>query len=77
MTDLRIFSTPLEEVANHTPTQRLSQGTKMTTNEVLEIFEQKKPAPAITEYERAQQAIRSNFERLKFERLAREAAASK
>jgi hypothetical protein len=31
------------------------------------------PAPAISEYEREQLAIRSNFERLKAERLAREA----
>ena len=39
-------------------------------------FKQAKPEPNITEYQREQLAIRSNFERLKSERLAREAAAS-
>jgi hypothetical protein len=32
--------------------------------------------PAATEYEKAQEAIRKNFERLKAERLARETAKS-
>jgi hypothetical protein len=40
--------------------------------EALRIFEPAQTAPAISEYEREQQAIRSNFERLKAERLARE-----
>jgi hypothetical protein len=40
------------------------------------LFEkQSKPAP--TSYEQEQSAMRANFERLKAERLAREAAASK
>jgi hypothetical protein len=34
------------------------------------------PAPAISEYEREQQAIKANYERLRAERLARESAAS-
>jgi hypothetical protein len=42
--------------------------------EAERLFEQVRPAPTIGEYEREQQAIRSNFERLKAERLAREAA---
>ena len=33
---------------------------------------QRGPKPAATEYERAQDAFRKNFERLKAERLARE-----
>jgi len=33
----------------------------------------RQPVQAISEYEREQQAIRSNYERLKAERLAREA----
>jgi hypothetical protein len=41
--------------------------------EAERLFEQAKPGPAISEYQREQQAIRSNFERLKAERLAREA----
>jgi hypothetical protein len=36
-----------------------------------------KPKPAPTSYEQEQLAMRANFERLKAERLAREAAASK
>jgi hypothetical protein len=38
----------------------------------MALFEKPKPAPTVTEYEREQQAIRLNFERLKAERLARE-----
>jgi hypothetical protein len=49
----------------------------MTTDEILKVFEQAKPVETISEYEKEQQAIRSNFERLKSERLAREAASSK
>jgi hypothetical protein len=47
----------------------------MNTIEILRVFEQAKPVQAISEYEKEQQAIRSNFERLKSERLAREASA--
>jgi hypothetical protein len=36
------------------------------------LFAQPEPAPVISEYNREQQAIRANFERLKAERLARE-----
>ncbi len=35
---------------------------------------QRGPKPVATEYEKAQKAFRNNFERLKAERLAREAA---
>ena len=57
--------------------QRISlRKNKMTTDEILKVFEQAKPVPVINEYEREQQAIRSNFERLKSERLAREATKS-
>jgi hypothetical protein len=55
----------------------LAKEFRMTTDEILRVFEQAKPAPTVSEYEREQQAIRSNFEGLKAERLAREAAASK
>jgi hypothetical protein len=40
-------------------------------NEASAFF---KPAPTNNEYAREQQAARSNFERLKAERLAREAS---
>jgi hypothetical protein len=36
----------------------------------------KPPQPQMTEYERSQQALHANRERLKSERLAREAAAA-
>jgi len=49
----------------------------MTTTELLDVFEQAKPIETISEYGKEQQAIRSNFERLKAERLAREAVAPK
>jgi hypothetical protein len=49
----------------------------MNTNEIDKVFEQAKPAPTINEYEKEQQATRANFERLKAERLASEATASK
>jgi hypothetical protein len=39
------------------------------------LFEQTKPVPTISEYEKEQRAIRSNYERLKRERLEREAAS--
>jgi len=44
--------------------------------EAQRLFEKPKPAPTISEYEREQQRIRTNYERLKAERLAREAAAN-
>ena len=49
----------------------------MNTTEILKVFEQAKPVETISEYEKEQQAMRANFERLKAERLAREAATSK
>jgi hypothetical protein len=55
----------------------LAKEFRMTTDEILRVFERAKPVEAISEYQREQLAIRSNFERLKAERLAREAAASK
>jgi hypothetical protein len=55
----------------------LAKEFQMTTDEILRVFEQAEPVETISEYEKEQQAIRSNFERLKRERLAREAAASK
>jgi hypothetical protein len=47
------------------------------TDEVLRVFEQVRPVETISEYERERLAVRANFERLKAERLAREAATSK
>jgi hypothetical protein len=44
----------------------------MTTNEILKVFEQAKPVETISEYQREQQAMRANLERLKRERLQRE-----
>jgi hypothetical protein len=44
--------------------------------EAERLFE-KQSKPALTSYEQEQLAMRANFERLKAERLAREAAASK
>jgi hypothetical protein len=35
----------------------------MTTDEILRVFEQAKPVSAISEYEREQRPIRSNYER--------------
>jgi hypothetical protein len=52
-------------------------GNQMTTDEILRVFERAKPVETISEYEKEQQAIRSNFERLKQERINRQAAASK
>jgi hypothetical protein len=40
--------------------------------EAERLFGRTKPAPVMTEYQREQEAIRLNFERLKAERLARE-----
>jgi hypothetical protein len=37
------------------------------------LFEAARPAPVISDYQREQSAMRINFERLKAERLAREA----
>jgi hypothetical protein len=46
-----------------------------TLQEANRLFEETtKPAPIMTAYEREQQAIRANYERLKAERLARETA---
>jgi hypothetical protein len=45
--------------------------------EALQLFNQPVPAPTMTEYQLEQQRIRANYERLKAERLAREAAANK
>jgi hypothetical protein len=44
-----------------------------TNQEALQLFKQAEPAPTISEYQREQLAIRANYERLKAERLAREA----
>lgn len=46
-----------------------------TTLEALKLFKTAEPAPAMTAYERERQRIRANYERLKAERLAREAEA--
>ena len=47
------------------------------TTEALNLFRRaEKPVIPNSEYEREQQSIRSNFERLKAERLAREALAN-
>jgi hypothetical protein len=48
-----------------------------TLEAALRIFKQLAPTPTSSEYEREQQRIRANYERLKAERLAREAAANK
>ena len=40
--------------------------------EAERLFVQVEPAPAISEYEKEQRAVKANFERLKAERLARE-----
>jgi hypothetical protein len=44
--------------------------------EAERLFGRTKPAPVMSEYELEQLAIRLNFERLKAERLAREADQS-
>jgi hypothetical protein len=44
---------------------------------IQKVFEQAKPVETISEYEKEQQAMRANLERLKAERLAIGAAASK
>jgi hypothetical protein len=38
-----------------------------------QLFKEAKPAPPMTEYQREQEKIRANLERLRRERLAREA----
>ena len=43
--------------------------------EALKVFSQTEPAPTMNEYQREQQRIRANYERLKAKRKAREAAA--
>jgi hypothetical protein len=48
-----------------------------TLEEAQRLFRQPAPAPTMTEYQLEQQRIRANYERLKAERLAREAAANK
>jgi hypothetical protein len=45
-----------------------------TTKEAERLFKPQAEAHAASEYEREQQKIRANLERLKAERLAREAA---
>jgi hypothetical protein len=40
--------------------------------EAEKLFQQTKPAPVMTAYEREQQAFMTNYDRLKAERLARE-----
>jgi hypothetical protein len=42
-------------------------------HEAEKLFEQIKPAPVMTEYEREQQRAMANYDRLRAERLAREA----
>jgi hypothetical protein len=41
-------------------------------HEAENLFQQTKPAPVMTEYEREQQHAMANYERLRAERLARE-----
>jgi len=43
--------------------------------EAEQLFNEPKPATAMSEYEHEQQKIRSNLERLRKERLAREATS--
>jgi len=45
--------------------------------EAERLFEPARPVKTMSEYEREQQAIRDNYHRLRLERQAREAAASK
>jgi hypothetical protein len=47
-----------------------------TIEAAQQLFEKVEPAPPITEYEREQQRIRANYERLKAERLERESNES-
>jgi hypothetical protein len=44
------------------------------SEEASKLFRQIEPAPTLSEYQREQQAIRANLERLRAERLAREAS---
>jgi hypothetical protein len=46
-----------------------------TLEEAQRLFKQPAPAPTMTEYQLEQMRIRANYERLKAERLTREAAA--
>jgi len=46
-----------------------------TSEKAQRLFKSQPRAPAASEYERDQQRIRANLERLKAERLAREAGA--
>ena len=43
-----------------------------TLEEASKLFRRIEPAPTMTAYQREQQAVRANHERLKAERLARE-----
>jgi hypothetical protein len=45
-----------------------------TLEEASKLFRRIEPAPTVSEYEREQQAIRLNYDRLRAERLARETA---
>ena len=49
----------------------------LTRRESASAFQRTGKRKAATEYETAQEAFRKNYERLKAERLAREAAQSK
>jgi hypothetical protein len=55
------------EKATKDPTQQLT----------AKAFQRADKKKAVTEYEREQEAFRKNYERLRAERLAREAAKSK
>ena len=58
--------------------QRLEQKTlTRAKREARKAFAAQKAGKVLSEYEKAQQAFHANRERLKAERLAREAAASK
>ena len=50
---------------------------ELARGDLVKAFQRAGKRKAITEYEAAQEAFRKNYERLKAERLAREAAESK
>lgn len=52
-------------------------GKDLARREMVRTFQRAGKRKAATEYEAAQEAFRKNYERLKAERLAREAAESK
>ncbi len=49
----------------------------LARRELMRAFQRAGKRKVATDYERAQEAFRKNYERLKAERLAREAAKSK